>query len=105
MNYNQLVEFLTNKMSMSHVYQPVVIRSLVDAGGVATLRQLAQTFLLHDERLSESSAMGGVGRLSTICQRLAAWHHRCRDSADANVSLPKSSGLGKQRALDVGPLE
>jgi diadenosine tetraphosphate (Ap4A) HIT family hydrolase len=49
MTYNELVEFLTSKMSMSHVYQPVVIRSLVDAGGLATVRQLAQAFLLQDE--------------------------------------------------------
>jgi hypothetical protein len=33
-------------MSMSHVYQPLLIRTLVDAGGAATLRQLAQSFVL-----------------------------------------------------------
>ena len=49
MTYDDLVEFLTNRMSMSHVYQPVVIRALVDAGGAATVRQLAQSFLLQDE--------------------------------------------------------
>jgi ATP adenylyltransferase len=36
-------------MSMSHVYQPFLIRALVDAGGAATLRQLAQVFLSQDE--------------------------------------------------------
>ena len=49
MTYDDLVEFLTNRMSMSHVYQPVVIRALVDAGGAATVRQFAQSFLLQDE--------------------------------------------------------
>ncbi len=34
---------------MSHVYQPVLIRSLVDAGGHATIRQLAQASLIQDE--------------------------------------------------------
>lgn len=49
MTYEQLVEFLSSKMKMSHIYQPLLIRSLVDAGGSATLRQLAQFFLSQDE--------------------------------------------------------
>jgi ATP adenylyltransferase len=36
-------------MSMSHVYQPLLVRALVDAGGTATVRQLAQAFLVQDE--------------------------------------------------------
>jgi hypothetical protein len=36
-------------MSMSHVYQPFLVRALVDAGGVATVRQRAQVFLVQDE--------------------------------------------------------
>jgi ATP adenylyltransferase len=44
-----LVDFLEHKMSMSHVYQPLLVRALVDAGGVATVRQLAQVFLVQDE--------------------------------------------------------
>jgi diadenosine tetraphosphate (Ap4A) HIT family hydrolase len=47
--YEQIVEFITSKMKMSHIYQPLLIRSLVDAGGSATLRQLAQFFLSQDE--------------------------------------------------------
>ncbi len=34
---------------MSHVYQPLLVRALVDSGGTATLRQLAQVFLSQDE--------------------------------------------------------
>jgi hypothetical protein len=41
MTYEELVDFIENKMSMSHVYQPLLIRALVDAGGAATVRQLA----------------------------------------------------------------
>jgi diadenosine tetraphosphate (Ap4A) HIT family hydrolase len=36
-------------MKMSHIYQPLLIKSLVDAGGAATLRQLATYFLSQDE--------------------------------------------------------
>jgi ATP adenylyltransferase len=49
MTYEQLVDFLEHKMSMSHVYQPLLVRALVDAGGAATVRQLAQVFLMQDE--------------------------------------------------------
>jgi ATP adenylyltransferase len=49
MTYTELVDFLENRMSMSHVYQPLLIRALVDTGGMATLRQLAQVFLAQDE--------------------------------------------------------
>ncbi len=49
MTFDELVAFLKNRMSMSHIYQPLLIRSLVDAGGTATLRQLAQAFVLQDE--------------------------------------------------------
>ena len=36
-------------MRMSHIYQPLLIRNLVDAGGSATVRQLALNFLSYDE--------------------------------------------------------
>jgi ATP adenylyltransferase len=36
-------------MRMSHIYQPLLIRTLVNAHGQATLRQLAQSFLAEDE--------------------------------------------------------
>ncbi len=49
MTYQELVDFLEHKMSMSHVYQPLLVRALVDAGGAATVRQLAQVFLVQDE--------------------------------------------------------
>ena len=34
---------------MSHVYQPLVIRALVEADGTATLRQLALALVAQDE--------------------------------------------------------
>jgi diadenosine tetraphosphate (Ap4A) HIT family hydrolase len=49
MTYDQIVDFITSKMKMSHIYQPLLIRRLVDSGGSATLRQLAQFFLSQDE--------------------------------------------------------
>jgi hypothetical protein len=47
--YEELVDFIARRMRMSHVYQPLLIRTLVEAGGTATLRQVATAFLLEDE--------------------------------------------------------
>ena len=49
MNSAELQDFVDNRMRMSHVYQPLLIRCLLDAGGQATLRQLAIEFAKADE--------------------------------------------------------
>ena len=49
MTFDAIIEFLKTKMSMSHIYQPLLIKTLVDAGGSATIRQLATAFLSQDE--------------------------------------------------------
>lgn len=46
---NELKSFLEERMRMSHIYQPLLIKALIDSGGQATIRQLAQTFLNYDE--------------------------------------------------------
>jgi ATP adenylyltransferase len=49
MTFDELKQFLLKKMRLSHVYQPLLIRTLIDSGGSATVRQLAVTFLTNDE--------------------------------------------------------
>ena len=49
MTFADLLAFVTERMRMSHIYQPLLIRALVEAGGTATLRQLAHAFLARDE--------------------------------------------------------
>jgi ATP adenylyltransferase len=49
MNFKDLINFLQNKMSMSHIYQPLLIKRLVKSGGPMTLRQLAHAFLSQEE--------------------------------------------------------
>ena len=49
MKFEQLVDFIQNRMSMSHIYQPLLIKSLVEYGGSSTVRQLACQFLVNDE--------------------------------------------------------
>ena len=49
MDYEQSYDFISSKMRLSHIYQPLLIKSLVDAGGTASIRQLANIFLSYDE--------------------------------------------------------
>jgi len=49
MTFANLIDFIKNRMSMSHIYQPLLIKSLVESGGTATIRQLANVFLSQDE--------------------------------------------------------
>ncbi len=43
--YDELADFVAHRMRLSHIYQPLLIRTLLDSGGVATVRQIAQAFL------------------------------------------------------------
>jgi hypothetical protein len=47
--FEELLDFVKNKMRMSHVYQPLVIEFLAQSGGSATLRQLATIMAAADE--------------------------------------------------------
>ena len=49
MTFDMLCEFIDSKMRMSHIYQPLLIKSLIESDGTATLRQLAHSFLSQDE--------------------------------------------------------
>jgi hypothetical protein len=49
MTFKELFEFIRKKMTMSHVYQPILIKALTQSNGKATVRQLAQILLLEDE--------------------------------------------------------
>jgi ATP adenylyltransferase len=47
--FNQLRNFMQTQMRMSHIYQPVMIKELLQHGGRAGIRQIASAFLARDE--------------------------------------------------------
>ena len=47
-NKSDLADFISNRMRMSHIYQPVMLRVLLDNNGEATLEQIAQALLGYD---------------------------------------------------------
>jgi ATP adenylyltransferase len=51
MTLEGLVDVIENKMKMSHVYQPLLIKSLIEAGGTTTVRQLATEQLRQGKKV------------------------------------------------------
>jgi len=47
--YHRLQVFLDQKMSMSHIYQPVMLKTLLARDGVASRRDIAAAFLAEDQ--------------------------------------------------------
>ena len=66
MRYAQLKEFIEQSMRMSHIYQPVMIRVLLESGGSATEEEIAKSLLSHDRSQIEyycSIVCNMVGRI------------------------------------------
>ena len=49
MAYERLVDFVQNRMRMSHVYQPVMLTALLRHGGRRSTTEIARSILAHDE--------------------------------------------------------
>lgn len=50
---DELLQFLNSKMSMTEIYQPVIIRYLLEQDGTATKTELAQVLSGYDESVQE----------------------------------------------------
>ena len=46
---SDFLEFIEKDMRMSHIYQPLLIRMLLESGGASTLRDLALRFVTFNE--------------------------------------------------------
>ena len=49
MTFKEICDFIENKMRMSHIYQPLLIKTLVESEGISTTRKIALEFLRYDE--------------------------------------------------------
>ena len=50
LDYEGMAEFLRHTMKMTAVYQPILVRTLIESGGEATDRDVARAFLGEDKR-------------------------------------------------------
>ena len=51
MTFSDLKDFLINRMRMSHIYQPVMLMTLLKNGGVASVESLAKDLFINDQTL------------------------------------------------------
>ena len=49
MKYQEYEDFINHRMRMSHVYQPVMLMTLLEKDGKASARDIAKAILNHDE--------------------------------------------------------
>jgi ATP adenylyltransferase len=47
--FSALRDFITQRMRMSHIYQPLMLKVLIQGGGRASIRDIASAFLAQDE--------------------------------------------------------
>jgi ATP adenylyltransferase len=66
LTFEELKDFLTNQMRMSHIYQPLLIKNLLESSGLATVRQLAVNFAAQDESQVHKFFIYMLGYISVI---------------------------------------
>ena len=75
--FEELSHFITTKMKMRHIYQPVMLRVLLENNGVASKQDIAKVLLSHDISQHEyyeyivSSMVGKVLKQHSIVERAA----------------------------------
>jgi diadenosine tetraphosphate (Ap4A) HIT family hydrolase/5-methylcytosine-specific restriction endonuclease McrA len=51
--FTELRDFMQHRMRMSHIYQPLMIKTLLEGGGSALISDIAACFLSHDQSQRE----------------------------------------------------
>ena len=60
MHFSDLKDFVLNRMRMSHIYQPVMLMTLLKEGGVASIESLSKKLLIEDK--SQQEYYGNITR-------------------------------------------
>ncbi len=96
MNYRDFEDFIENRMRMSHVYQPVMLMTLLQRGGKASITQIAKAILDHDESQIEyyekivANMVGRVLRSHGLVKKDGSDYFLC---SDEKLTKKETSGL------------
>jgi len=96
MSYEQIVDFVQNRMRMSHVYQPVMMLALLRGGGRASTTEIARSILEHDEsqvEYYEKVTKNMVGRVLRT--------HQVAERDDAGYALVGHDDLDAEQVQDL----
>ena len=50
--FSTLLDFIQHRMRMSHIYQPVMLTTLIRGGGTASVKEIASQFAQRDAALA-----------------------------------------------------
>jgi diadenosine tetraphosphate (Ap4A) HIT family hydrolase len=97
---SDFLEFIEKDMRMSHIYQPLLIRMLLESGGASTLRDLALRFVTFNE--AELQAMEQtLKKMPVQVLKNRGWVERDGDTVRLTV---KPNDL-KERSMLIGACE
>lgn len=95
MDYEQLKDFITDKMRMQHIYQPLMIKTLLENDGLASVRKIAEKFLAKDESQIEYYEQITKSMPGKVLQR-----HGIVDYAD-NAFVLNVNNLTKEKSSEL----
>jgi ATP adenylyltransferase len=95
--YNRLRGFLAEKMQMSHIYQPVMLETLLERGGQASIREIAAQILAHDE--SQLDYYEQI--VKNMPGRVLASHGIVERAGDEYVLAPAVKDLSDEERRDL----
>jgi ATP adenylyltransferase len=100
-SFDTLRHFIISRMRMSHIYQPLMLKTMLEHGGSASIRQIATAFLNEDESQVEyyeqivKNMPGRVLARHAIVERTG---DRFRlDASVATLTKPEGIIPGRQR--------
>ncbi len=101
MKYQELSNFIQKRMRMSHIYQPVMLMTLLRERGQCSERKIAESLLAHDEsqlEYYETIVRGMVGRVLRRHEIVE------RDKKTKTWTLVGYEDLTKEEILDLTTL-
>ena len=106
MNYRDCEDFILNRMRMSHVYQPVMLMTLLKGGGKASTTRIAKAILDHDESQIEyyekivGNMVGRVLRHHGLVKREGSEYLLCLDEKLSDAEAASLIELCRQRLAE-----
>ena len=97
---SDFLEFIEKDMRMSHIYQPLLIRMLLESGGASTLRDLALRFVTFNEAELQTMEKT-LKKMPVQVLKNRGWVERDGDT----VRLTVKPGDLKERSMLIGACE
>jgi diadenosine tetraphosphate (Ap4A) HIT family hydrolase/5-methylcytosine-specific restriction endonuclease McrA len=96
MTYEQLLDFIDNRMRMSHVYQPVMLKILLESQGQCAVDDIAKAILLLDD-----TQVDYYGKITNNMVGRVLRNHEIVHKVGSSYSLIGYSAITHQQAAQL----